>query len=144
MNAYYFHELSWVVRWIKKMNEGHHQYGDIRDSWISLLPEHTTSSTTFERNTDYLSDSYMSSAWENNKLKWVGMSSHKPTPSTVPNNQEGIFDLQPLPEEQGVWTTHGAPQLSCTDYFIGFACSALNLLLFILTCKIFLVTRTYP
>lgn len=81
----------------KKMNEGCHQDGKIEDSWISLLQGDTTSSIPTERNTDDLRDSYMLSAWENTKLKWVGKASLKPTPSTVPYNQEGTFDLPASP-----------------------------------------------
>lgn len=92
--------FSWSVsggKMDKKMNEGCHQDGVIEYSRISLLPGHTTSSLPTERNTDDLRDSYMLSAWENTKLKWVGKTSLKSTPSTVPYNQEGTFDLPASP-----------------------------------------------
>lgn len=94
--------FSWTVlggKMDKKMNEVRHQDGDIEDSWISLLPGHTTSSIPSERTTDYLSDSYMLSAWENTILKWIGKPPCKPTPSKVPYNQQGTFDPQLPPEE---------------------------------------------
>lgn len=150
--------FSWTIlggQMDKKMNEIQQKGGGVGDPWISLLPGHTEYTAArglvpSERNPETSWVTLTHGMWTLRKYPhWNGLERLRhtlainPTPSIVPHNQEQTPKFQLPPEERGVWITHIAPQLLCTDYY-RFHLQCFELVTIHFTCKIFLVERTYP